>query len=263
MASSARFRHAACTLPILADMPQTPSIASSRSHTRLALTAGAGLLGAVALPWLLVLIANLLPSKSAIAMMDDRVGNWQIEHGTPAADAAFRIISAFGGWLLVAVVLGAFARFAMRRQYYKNGALLAACAGGALVNIALALTFRRAQPISATEFVSVAQGVSFPSGHSMLALIAYGMLTYFVLQSPRSSEAKRIASVAAAALLIVLIGVARIYLGVHSVSDVVLGFAAGGVWLAACIAAYRQLTPPPRASAAPDVPGLVIGTSET
>jgi membrane-associated phospholipid phosphatase len=62
-----------------------------------------------------------------------------------------------------------------------------------------------------------------------------------VLTSARSSAAKQMASVAVAAVLVGLIGLARVYLGVHSVSDVVLGFAAGAVWLGACIVAYPRL----------------------
>jgi membrane-associated phospholipid phosphatase len=47
--------------------------------------------------------------------------------------------------------------------------------------------------------------------------------------------------VAVTVLLVGLIGFARVYLGVHSVSDVVLGFAAGVVWLATCILAYPRI----------------------
>jgi membrane-associated phospholipid phosphatase len=81
-------------------------------------------------------------------------------------------------WLLVAVVLAAAVRFAMRRQFSKVAGLIIACAGAAFLNVVLAITFRRAHPPAATSFESVAQGVNFPSGHSMVALVAYGMLAY-------------------------------------------------------------------------------------
>lgn len=222
-------------------MPSMSSFANHRPRAYFGMLAAAGLIGAIIVPWLLVAAANMTPDKTLIAIFDDRVANWLNQHGTATSDALFRIISLFGDWLLVAVVLAAVLRFAKRRQLSKAAGLVIACAGAALLNAVLALTFRRAHSLAATNFESVAQGVNFPSGHSMLALVAYGMLTYFVLASTRSSVAKQVASVAAAAVLVGLIGLARVYLGVHSVSDVVLGFTAGAVWLVACILAYPRL----------------------
>jgi undecaprenyl-diphosphatase len=217
------------------------SFATQRPRTYFALLAALGLFGALVVPWLLVGAANVAVDKTAVAIFDDNVTNWLTQNGTAATDLLFRIVSLFGDWLLVAVVLAATYRFAMRRQLPKVMGLLFACAGAALLNVVLAITFRRSHSLTATNFESVAQGVNFPSGHSMVALVAYGMLTYFVLVSVRSSVAKQVASVAAAALLVGLIGLARVYLGVHSVSDVVLGYAAGAVWLTACIVAYPRL----------------------
>lgn len=232
-------------------MLSTSTFAMQRPRAYLALIVAGGLLAALALPWLLVAAANAVSDKTLLAVFDDSVTNWLNQHGTAGTDSSFRVISLFGDWVLAVVIAAAVVRFAMRRQGSKIAALLAACGGAVLLNAVLAYTFRRSHSTTATGFVSVAQGVDFPSGHSMVALVAYGMLTYFVLASLRSSTAKRIASVTATILLVGLIGFARIYLGVHSVSDVVLGFAAGGVWLAACIAAYPRLTTATAALPAP------------
>jgi undecaprenyl-diphosphatase len=86
----------------------------------------------------------------------------------------------------------------------------------------------------------VAGFFSFPSGHAMMSMIGYGMLTYFVLIRVQNRWA-RFAIVIAAAILIFLIGFSRIYLGVHFFSDVVAGFAAGGLWLITCIGALEFL----------------------
>jgi membrane-associated phospholipid phosphatase len=217
------------------------SLAGQRPRAVFGLLTAVGLLAAFVVPWILVTVANLAPDKTLIVIFDDRVANWLNENGTAVTDVLFRIVSLFGDWLLVAVMLAATYRFVTRRQLPKAAGLLIACMGAALLNVVLAITFHRAHPLAATNFESVAQGVNFPSGHSMVALVAYGMLTYFVLSSARSSVAKQVASVAATSLLVGLIGLARVYLGVHSVSDVMLGFAAGAVWLAACIIAYPRL----------------------
>jgi membrane-associated phospholipid phosphatase len=75
---------------------------------------------------------------------------------------------------------------------------------------------------------------SFPSGHAMESLVAYAMLAYFAVLALRTWEA-RVGVVCGAALLVVLIGFSRMYLGVHYLSDVLAGYAAGTVWLSALI----------------------------
>jgi membrane-associated phospholipid phosphatase len=237
-------------------MPFMPSFASQRPRTYFGLLAAVGFLGAFLVPWLIVAAANMTPDKTFVALFDDRVANWLTENGTASTDVLFRVVSLFGDWALVAVMAAATYRFVRRRQLPKVAGLLIACVGAALLNVILAVTFRRAHPLSATNFESVAQGVSFPSGHSMVALVAYGMLTYFVLASARSSVVKQMASIAAAALLVGLIGLSRVYLVVHSVSDVVLGFAAGAVWLAACIVAYPRLVAAAATTSTPSVTTL-------
>ncbi len=68
----------------------------------------------------------------------------------------------------------------------------------------------------------------------MGSLIAYGMLAYFAILVVRTWRA-RSALLCGTVLLVLLIGLSRMYLGVHYFSDVVAGYAAGGVWLSTCI----------------------------
>jgi membrane-associated phospholipid phosphatase len=70
----------------------------------------------------------------------------------------------------------------------------------------------------------------------MDSLIVYGLLAHWLAQ--RLPDRRR-AIIAAAVVLVALIGFARIYLGVHFVSDVVAGYCAGAVWLFACITGER------------------------
>jgi len=77
-------------------------------------------------------------------------------------------------------------------------------------------------------------GYSFPSGHSMGAFIAYGMLAYLLTLAVPQRRVQ-IAVVVVFGSLILLVGFSRIYLGAHWFSDVIGGFAAGTVWLGFCI----------------------------
>ena len=120
-------------------------------------------------------------------------------------------------------------------------ALLITCLIGAwLLNEVLKAFYQRARP----DIFRLAQagGYSFPSGHAMISLAFYGMLAYLVWFDLRRRGSSR-AWVPAVALgmLVLLIGISRIYLGVHYPSDVLGGYAAGGVWLMACVTALRAI----------------------
>ncbi len=217
------------------------TLATQRPRTYFAFVLTVGFALALSLPWLVVVAADAMPDKTAVAMFDDTVANWLIQNGTDAADIAFRFISLFGDWVLVPVVAAAAVRLALRKRVPQLAVLFVGVAGAVLLNLILAYTFRRAHSTTATDFVTVAQGVSFPSGHAMVSLVIYGMLAYFATLSKRLSRPRQTVSVVGAAVLVVLIGAARIYLGVHSVSDIVLGCVAGAVWLTACIVGYPRV----------------------
>lgn len=76
-----------------------------------------------------------------------------------------------------------------------------------------------------------ASGFSFPSGHSMVSMSFYGLLLYFIYINTKNSL-RRYIYTAIFSLLIISIGISRIYLGVHYASDVLAGFSAGFAWLA-------------------------------
>lgn len=66
-------------------------------------------------------------------------------------------------------------------------------------------------------------GYSFPSGHSMVSMAFYGLFIYFIYKKVKNKYIKW-TSIILLALLIILIGLSRIYLGVHYASDVLAGF---------------------------------------
>jgi undecaprenyl-diphosphatase len=87
------------------------------------------------------------------------------------------------------------------------------------------------------EAIVTEPGFSFPSGHSALGMVAWGVLAVLVSRS-RFGRRARAAIIAALALLVFLIGVSRIYLGVHYPTDVIAGWVAGGV----VVFLYARLT---------------------
>jgi undecaprenyl-diphosphatase len=110
----------------------------------------------------------------------------------------------------------------------------AAFAGGGVLILALKRIIQRPRPLYGAAFLH-GESFSFPSGHAMGALIGYGMLAYVLVIVWAERRRAQVAVVAIAAVLVAAIGLSRLYLGVHYFSDVVAGFAAGTVWLAACV----------------------------
>jgi undecaprenyl-diphosphatase len=135
--------------------------------------------------------------------------------------------------LIITVIYG------LRRRWLHVGTSLAAVAGGAVLNQLLKELFARPRPSFADPLLSETS-YSFPSGHAMLSLITYGVLAYFAVLALQTWRA-RTAVVFGAALLVILIGVSRMYLGVHYFSDVVAGFAVGGLWLSTLITGMETI----------------------
>jgi membrane-associated phospholipid phosphatase len=120
-----------------------------------------------------------------------------------------------------------------RRRWVLAAGWVAAIAGGDALNSLLKHAFQRARPEQLQGYVTF-QGWSFPSGHASAAMAAYGMLCYLALRLLPAPW--RGVGVFVAVWLITAIGVSRVILQAHYLSDVVAGFAITFAWLAVCIA---------------------------
>jgi undecaprenyl-diphosphatase len=156
------------------------------------------------------------------------------EHGTAGVTRVAIFITGLGSPYLIfsasAVIVWLLAK---RRSWYRLLAYGLAVLGGAGLNYLLKIGFGRARPafeIPLTTF----DGYSFPSGHTMGATVFYGALALSALLYAHHWRMRwRLLSVFVAALLIVLVGLTRIYLGAHFLSDVVGAIAIGVAWLMA------------------------------
>jgi undecaprenyl-diphosphatase len=109
--------------------------------------------------------------------------------------------------------------------------------GGEALNELLKLIFHRPRPESIFD-VPIPGSYSFPSGHALVSVCFYGALAV-LLAARFQSRATRVAVWVAAAAVAALVGLSRVYLGVHYPSDVLGGYAVAVVWLAA-VQAYSH-----------------------
>lgn len=140
--------------------------------------------------------------------------------------------------LLTVIAVGMTAALLWRRQWGLALACAVATGGAGALNQALKHLFQRVRPEHIHGYVS-ADGWSFPSGHASAALAVYGFACYLALRAlPPRWHAPCLAGAAA---LIIAIGVSRVLLQVHYLSDVVAGFALSLAWLALCLAGAERL----------------------
>jgi undecaprenyl-diphosphatase len=116
-----------------------------------------------------------------------------------------------------------------------------------MANGGLKLLIARARP-ELLEPVVVEHGFSFPSGHAALGMVAYGVLAVLVGRS-RLPARPRAAIILALGVLVGLIGISRIWLGVHYPTDVLAGWTAGAVIVLVYAALTRRVSPEPAAVA--------------
>jgi undecaprenyl-diphosphatase len=159
---------------------------------------------------------------------------------SPNAVAVFLHITSLGAapfliWFTAVVAIGLL--------LLRRGKLAAAWIIVQLVGLLLIhgskLVFGRPRPAFNGVF-AFENTLSFPSGHALAAVTAFGLLAYLVSLS-RWPPLVRRTVVALCFIVIVLVGFSRLFLGVHYLTDVIGGLALGGAWACLAIATIREL----------------------
>ncbi len=159
-------------------------------------------------------------------------------HGisSPGMDAVMNAITDVGTIWVILPLLIAFAVWLLRSGHRRSAVfLVVAVLGSAVLQFTMKPFFARPRP--ELPWAQVLPDYSFPSGHTMNAAIFYGGIALVLW----SLYGRRIglAALAIAAVIAVAVGVSRIYLGYHYLTDVVGGLVAGVAWLLVVGAAFR------------------------
>ena len=201
----------------------------------------AGFLVAVGMLVLFSVLAEDVATHQAI-VLDNQANSALHQYTNPNFDTAMNTASLVGSaYVLVPLVLLVVIALIVTRRKRTATFLAVAAVGGALLNEVLKQSFARARPNLpwATKLTTY----SFPSGHSMESLVCYIALALVVWRV--FGRRWGAFAVVLASLLVLTIGISRIYLGAHYFSDVVGGYAAGTFWVsgAATATAGRRRFP--------------------
>lgn len=174
--------------------------------------------------------------------LDEFVMRWINRHATESLDELALEITVLGDFSVIAMLmLVSSALLWVSRHRYSVLLLWVGIAGsGPLIHL-LKTVFGRERPqVFEWRGHYTVESASFPSGHSLGSLVAYVLLAYLIVRL-EAGRPLRYVTIGLTVIVVTLIGLTRIYLGVHYPSDVVAGYAVGLTWVALCAVALEAL----------------------
>jgi undecaprenyl-diphosphatase len=185
------------------------------------------------------LLLHQVATHGPLTGFDEDGANWLNArfHDRDLAITVLEAISFTGKPIFLFFAVGLPVLWLLRHGAIKLAVFLAVtCLAGGAIDTVVKVAVGRPRP-DVDHPITTAMGNSFPSGHSMQAVVCYGALLLVFL--PLCTGWRRPAAIGTTAALIALIGLSRLTLGVHYVSDVLGGFALGAAWLIASVAAFE------------------------
>lgn len=198
-----------------------------------------GLVVLIAFLWIFGALTRDVAASHDLAQLDRPVLEFFIRHREPWLTNVFKVLTTLGsaGFLIpMSIVVGAAVWWA-RRTAKPMAFLAVTFAGAELAFRVVKHLLDRARPSDALA-VAHFGGAAFPSGHATLAAAMWGAIAITV--TPFLTTVNRRVMVWSVAVVIaVLVGVTRLYLGAHWLTDVLAGWALGAGWLTATVLAFR------------------------
>lgn len=190
--------------------------------------------------WVFGGIAEEVVEAEEITILDEWLAQWFNARATPAFTQAMMYLTHAhntAGMLIMTTVVGMY--FYLRKAPYWLLALVVSVPGGMLLNVILKQVFQRARPSLENPLLTLTT-YSFPSGHTVAATLFYGLIAAYLICLASRWKA-RFLIVLGACMMVGLVGLSRMYLGVHYLSDVLAAVAEGCGWLAVCITGVSTL----------------------
>ncbi len=222
----------------------------------LILAIGAGI--SAALTWAASEIYEAVIAADGVARLDHPVLEAMLRLRSPGLNAFATAWTDLGGPVGLPILAAVFmVVLAVRRRSWTPVILVTSAGVGALLmTLAGKQLVGRARPPLVDAVPPYEYSPAFPSGHSLLSLVIAGIIAYLlVLRQHRRRS--RLLAIAAAGLFAFSIGLSRVFLGHHWLTDVLAAWLLGAAWLAMVITAHRlYLTATRRSADAPPAPEL-------
>lgn len=176
--------------------------------------------------------------EEILAQYDQQISEYVISFRTPPLTNYFIFITHLGDvyGYLIALALAIIATI----LYFKNWKYILQTIFvlmlSSISNVMLKRLVNRARP--GNEHLVVVETLSYPSGHAMAAMAFYGFLIYLVSRF-KINFLLKYGIILLLTVVILSIGISRIYLGVHFPSDIAGGFIAGLIWVFFCILLFN------------------------
>lgn len=153
--------------------------------------------------------------------------------GPPWLEETVAEITTLGGYPVLVLLVGLVIGFLLvSRRFGAALFVLVAVASGTVLSQSLKLVYDRPRPDVVEHLVST-HTASFPSGHATMSAVVYLTLASLIVRLVERA-AVRVYVLCIAVLLTALVGLSRVYLGVHWPSDVAAGWALGAAWASFC-----------------------------
>ncbi|WP_276370490.1 phosphatase PAP2 family protein [Chryseolinea sp. H1M3-3] len=179
-------------------------------------------------------------SENELEGFDSSISKFIHSFRNDTLTAFFRVTTHFGDRLVyfILIILLAAYFFIGHKSWKFIIQTMLVLGLSSLSNIVLKKYFNRSRP-SLDHLIPV-HTLSYPSGHAMSAMAFYGFLIYLSLRYVKGNTLK-ITMCIFLSVIILIIGLSRIYLGVHYPSDVLAGFIGGGIWIAFCALIFNVI----------------------
>lgn len=210
------------------------------SHGVLALTAAVGLVVAVSATWATGEVYESVAEAGRLAALDERVLTLAVSWRSPGLDTAvthFTDLAGPVGMPILALLATVIMTIAWRSRTPVILVVIAAVGSLAMTTAGKDLVGRSRPPLS-LAVPPYETSPSFPSGHTLTAVVITGIVVYLVLRRLHHKRS-RTAVLVAGIVFAVAVSLSRVYLGHHWLTDVIAGWLLGLGWLAAVITAHR------------------------
>ena len=198
------------------------------------------LLAIVAVAWIVRPLVSSALSSVFVTNSDLTLLHWFRSHSVTLLDNIFVFIALLGAPVTLAMIAMLGAVFLWRKRMWMLLTVwVEAFGGSSVLTVGIKHIYLRQRPAGATEFLH-GLSFSFPSGHALGSLVAFSTIAYTLHMLHPGSRCWSNATAVGAPLLIFAVGLSRLYLGVHYLSDVLAGLLIGAVWATVCIVTLRK-----------------------